>query len=35
MVGMMEALRRAESGQRLVLTYDDLMGRALNAFGQN
>lgn len=35
MVRMMEAVRRAETGQRLVTTYDDLMGRALNLFGQN
>lgn len=35
MVAMMEAVRRAETGQRLVTTYDDLMGRALNIFGGN
>lgn len=35
MVAMMEAVRRAETGQRLVTTYDDLMGRALNLFGQH
>lgn len=35
MVAMMEAVRRAETGQRLVTTYDDLMGRALNLFGGN
>lgn len=34
MVTIMEALRRAEAGQRLVNVYDDLMGRALTAFGQ-
>jgi flagellar basal body rod protein FlgG len=34
MVAMMEALRRAETGQRLVTTYDELMGRALSLFGQ-
>jgi flagellar basal-body rod protein FlgF len=34
MVAMMEAVRRAETGQRLVNTWDDLMGRALNMFGQ-
>lgn len=34
MVAMMEAVRRAETGQRLMTTYDDLMGRALNMFGQ-
>lgn len=35
MVAMMEAVRRAETGQRLVTTYDDLMGRMLNLFGGN
>jgi flagellar basal-body rod protein FlgF len=35
MVAMMEAVRRAETGQRLVTTYDDLMGRTLNLLGQN
>jgi flagellar basal-body rod protein FlgF len=34
MVAMMGALRSAESGQRVVQVYDDLMGRALTAFGQ-
>jgi flagellar basal-body rod protein FlgF len=34
MVAMMEAVRRAETGQKLVNTWDDLMGRALNLFGQ-
>lgn len=34
MVNIMEALRRAETGQRLVGVYDDLMGRVLNSFGQ-
>ncbi|MGQ0660908.1 flagellar hook-basal body protein [Sphingosinicella sp.] len=34
MVGMMTALRQAESGARLVQLYDDLMGRAINSFGQ-
>jgi flagellar basal body rod protein FlgG len=34
MVDMMAAIRRAESGQRLVNVYDDLMGRALTLFGQ-
>lgn len=34
MITLMESLRRAEAGQRLVNTYDDLMGRALSAFGQ-
>lgn len=35
MVSMMTALRQAESGSRLVQTYDDLLGRAITAFGQN
>lgn len=35
MVAMMEALRRAESGQRLVNVYDDLMGRVLSTLGQS
>lgn len=34
MVAIMEALRRAETAQRLVTVYDDLMGRALSVFGQ-
>ncbi|PVM82856.1 flagellar hook-basal body protein [Caulobacter radicis] len=34
MVALMEALRRAESGQRLANVYDDLMGRAITTFGQ-
>lgn len=34
MVAMMAALRRAEAGQRIASTYDDLMGRAITAFGQ-
>ncbi|HEX8232323.1 MAG TPA: flagellar hook basal-body protein [Caulobacteraceae bacterium] len=34
MVALMEALRRAETGQRLINLYDDLMGRAITAFGQ-
>ncbi|KSB91855.1 hypothetical protein AS593_07470 [Caulobacter vibrioides] len=34
MIAIMEAVRRAESGQRLINVYDDLMGRALSAFGQ-
>lgn len=33
MVTMMAALRQAESGSRLVQTYDDLLGRAITAFG--
>lgn len=35
MVAIMSALRRAESGQKLMGVYDDLMGRVLNSFGQN
>jgi flagellar basal-body rod protein FlgG len=34
MVTMMESVRRAESAQRILNTYDDLMGRAIGAFGQ-
>lgn len=34
MITMMEALRRAETGQRLVGVYDDLMGRVLTSLGQ-
>lgn len=35
MVGMMQAVRQAESGARLVQVYDDLMGRAITSFGQS
>ncbi|WP_272625030.1 flagellar hook-basal body protein [Sphingomonas sp. QA11] len=35
MVTMMAALRQAESGARLVQTYDDLLGRAITTFGQS
>lgn len=35
MVSMMAALRQAESGQRIMTVYDDLMGRVLTAFGQS
>lgn len=35
MVAMVEALRRAESGQRVMNVYDDLMGRVITAFGEN
>lgn len=35
MVTMMAAVRQAESGARLVQLYDDLMGRAITAFGQS
>lgn len=34
MVAMVEALRRAESGQRVMNVYDDLMGRVITAFGE-
>jgi flagellar basal-body rod protein FlgF len=34
MITIMQALRRAEAGQRVVNVYDDLMGRALQVFGQ-
>ena len=34
MVAMMEAVRRAEAGQKLVGVYDDLMGRVLTSLGQ-
>ena len=34
MVAMMEAMRSAEGGARLVQTYDELMGKAINTFGQ-
>jgi flagellar basal-body rod protein FlgG len=34
MVSMMDALRQAEGGARLVQTYDDLMGRAISTLGQ-
>lgn len=33
MVTMMEALRRAESAQRVMITYDELMARAITTFG--
>ncbi|MFC4291058.1 flagellar hook-basal body protein [Sphingorhabdus arenilitoris] len=35
MVMLMETLRRAESGQRIMNVYDDLMGRAISAFGES
>jgi flagellar basal-body rod protein FlgF len=35
MVLMMEALRRAEAGQRIMSVYDDLMGRAITSFGDS
>lgn len=34
MVAMMEAMRAAEGGAKLVQVYDDLMGKAVNSFGQ-
>jgi flagellar basal-body rod protein FlgG len=34
MVSIMATLRGAESGQRIVQTYDDLMARAITTFGQ-
>ncbi|MEA3016502.1 MAG: flagellar basal-body rod protein FlgF [Sphingomonadales bacterium] len=34
MAAMTAALRQAESGARLVTLYDDLLGRAITAFGQ-
>lgn len=34
MVGMMGALRGAETGARLVQVYDDLMGKAISTFAQ-
>ena len=34
MVAMMAAVRQAEGGARLVQLYDDLIGRAIAAFGQ-
>lgn len=34
MLTMMAALRQAESGSKLVQTYDDLLGRAISSFGQ-
>lgn len=34
MVTMMEVMRQAEGGARLVQTYDDLIGKAVQTFGQ-
>lgn len=34
MITMMAALREAQSGQRLMGIYDDLLGRAITTFGQ-
>jgi flagellar basal body rod protein FlgG len=33
-IALMEAVRQAETGQRLMNVYDDLMGRAVSTFGQ-
>ncbi|WP_373997419.1 flagellar basal body rod C-terminal domain-containing protein [Brevundimonas intermedia] len=33
MIVLMESVRRAEAGQRLMNVYDDLLGRAVTAFG--
>lgn len=35
MVALMEAVRRAETGQRLMNVYDDLLGRVITTFGQS
>jgi flagellar basal-body rod protein FlgG len=35
MVVMMESLRRAEAGQRVMNVYDDLMGRVITSFGDS
>ncbi len=35
MMTIMAALRQAQSGQQLMNTYDDLMGRAISTFGQS
>jgi flagellar basal-body rod protein FlgF len=35
MVNMMESLRRAESGQRVINVYDDLMARVITTFGES
>lgn len=34
MIAIMKALRAAESGQRLIQLYDDLLGKAAGSFGQ-
>lgn len=34
MVTMMSAIREAETGARIIQTYDDLMGRAISTIGQ-
>jgi flagellar basal-body rod protein FlgG len=33
MVSMMEVMRQAETGARLVQTYDDLMGKVVQTLG--
>ncbi|MBS0253872.1 MAG: flagellar hook basal-body protein [Proteobacteria bacterium] len=35
MVQLMQALRQAEAGQRVMLGYDDALGRAITAFGES
>ena len=35
MVLMMQALRLAEAGQRVMIAYDDIMGRAISTFGDS
>ena len=35
MVAMMQAIRQAESGQRVMIVYDDLMGRVISTFGDS
>jgi flagellar basal-body rod protein FlgG len=35
MIVLMEAVRRAETGQRLMNVYDDLLGRVITTFGQS
>jgi flagellar basal-body rod protein FlgF len=35
MITLMEAVRRAETGQRLMNVYDDLLGRVITTFGQS
>ncbi len=34
MVSIMQSLRSAETGQKLINVYDDLLGRAISTFGQ-
>lgn len=35
MVAMMQAVRQAESGQRVMIVYDDIMGRVISTFGDS